>query len=210
MMLLQGYAVMATAFITLPVYEREKKIKGVLSARGVGWAPYWLGSFIFDYSAYWINLAILGHFVAKAEVERLGWGSLGLLGIGVILYAYCASNLFSKLKTASIWFPVINMLMSILLLPMLLLSNGKFSFVINILKVVYPYFGLTVSAMTAQMGEKEMQMMELFGISIGTSNGYSIYLCIAFYFTLLLLIELQPVQRIRSCVNGGTDDRNTQ
>jgi hypothetical protein len=68
MMLLQGYTIMATAFITVAVYEKEKKISGVLSARGLGWIAYWLGSFLFDYSVFWINLLILGNFVAAKEV----------------------------------------------------------------------------------------------------------------------------------------------
>ena len=64
MMLLQGYTIMATAFITLAVYEKEKKIVGVLSTRGVGWTAYWFGAFLFDYSAFCINLAVLANWVA--------------------------------------------------------------------------------------------------------------------------------------------------
>ncbi len=85
---------MATAFITAIVYEKEKKIVGVLNTRGLGWVAYWLGSFLLDYSIFWINLLVLGNFVAAKEVSFLGWDSLGLLGVGVILYTYCASHLF--------------------------------------------------------------------------------------------------------------------
>jgi hypothetical protein len=155
-MLLQGYAMMSTAFIALPVYEREKRIKGVLNARGVGWPAYWLGNFIFDYSAFWANLLLLGHLVAPEEVARLGWGPLGWMGVGSILYAYCASSLFSKAKTASIWFPMVNMALSALLLPLLLMSSGRLSFLVSILKVVYPFFDLTVGAMTQQMGKEQL------------------------------------------------------
>lgn len=94
MMLLQGYTIMATAFITLPVYEKEKKIIGVLSTRGVGWISYWLGAFLFDYSFFCINLAILTNWVAVKEVDLLGWQNLAWLGVAVILYTYCMSHMF--------------------------------------------------------------------------------------------------------------------
>jgi hypothetical protein len=130
MMLLQGYAIMASAFISLPVYEKEKKIKGVLNARGLSWPIYWLGNFIFDYSVYWLNLLLMGFLVAPKEVAVLGWKELGELGVGVILYTYCFSAIFQKVKTASIWFGVINMILSMLVLPLLLLGKTKLSILI--------------------------------------------------------------------------------
>lgn len=35
-----------------------------------------MGTFLFDYGAYCVNLLIMGHLVAKEEVGRLGWGTL--------------------------------------------------------------------------------------------------------------------------------------
>lgn len=94
MMLLQGYTIMATAFITLAVYEKEKKIKGVLNTRGVGWTAYWLGAFLFDFSLFCINLAVLTNWVAVKEVQMLGWHNLVWLGVAMILYTYSVSHLF--------------------------------------------------------------------------------------------------------------------
>jgi hypothetical protein len=189
MVLLQGYTIMASAFIGLPVYEKEKKIKGVLNARGVGWAAYWMGTFLFDYGVYCLNLLAMGYLVAREEVAGLGWGTLGQLGIGVILYAYCASKIFSKIKTANVWFPVINVILSLVLLPLLFMSEGKLAIIFSILKVVYPFFDLTVIVMTNQMGEEQLKMMEMMGVSMGKTNGHSIILCIIFYFVLLICIE---------------------
>lgn len=189
MVLLQGYTIIASAFIGLPVYEKEKKIKGVLNARGVGWGAYWAGTFLFDYSIYCLNLLVMGHLVAREEVAGLGWSMLVQLGVGVILYAYCASKLFSKVKTANVWFPIINVMLSLVLLPLLFMSEGRLAVIFNILKVVYPFFDLTVIVMTKQMGEEQLKMMEMMGVSMGKTNGHSIILCIIFYFFLLICIE---------------------
>lgn len=168
----------------------------------MGWGAYWIGTFLFDYGAYCANLLIMGHLVAKEEVGRLGWSMLAELGVGVILYAYCASKLFSKVKTASVWFPLMNVIMSLILLPLLFMSEGKMAFLFVILKFVYPFFDLTVISMTQQMGEKELQMMEVMGVSIGKTSGNSILLCIAFYLILLICIETHVIERIKAYLKG--------
>jgi hypothetical protein len=95
-----------------------------------------------------------------------------------------------------------NVIMSLILLPMLFMSEGKMAFLFIILKVVYPFFDLTVISMTQQMGEKELQMMEMMGVSIGKTSGNSIILCIAFYLFLLICIETHVIERIKACIKG--------
>lgn len=158
-MLLSGYSIMATAFISLPVYEKEKKIKGVLNTRGVSWIGYWLGNFIFDYSVFWINLLAMGYLVVPEEVNTLGWTALAEMGIGVLLFAYCISSIFSKVKTANVWFGVINMVLSMLLMPLLLLGKTKYPLLLNCAKLLYPYFDLTVSALANQIQPEQQQIM---------------------------------------------------
>lgn len=161
-----------------------------------------MGTFLFDYGAYCMNLLVMGHLVAKEEVARLGWGMLAELGMGIILYAYCASKIFSKMKTANVWFPLMNVIISLILLPLLFMSEGKLAFLFAILKVVYPFFDLTVISMTQQMGEKEIKMMEMMGVSMGKTNGNSIIICIAFYLILLICIETHVIEHIKACIKG--------
>lgn len=58
---------MATAFITAPVYEKEKKIRSVLNTRGLTSSAYWIGTFLFDFSAFLINLFAIS-WIAPREV----------------------------------------------------------------------------------------------------------------------------------------------
>jgi hypothetical protein len=94
MMLLQGYIAMATAFITCPVYETEKKIKSMLSTRGLMRSCYWIGNFLFDYTIFLLNLLIIRFFVAPEAISEVGYQEICLLGASTIFYAYCVSNMF--------------------------------------------------------------------------------------------------------------------
>ena len=123
MMLLQGYIAMATAFITCPVYETEKKIQSVLCTRGLMRSCYWVGNFLFDYLAFLLNLLLVGYLVAPKSISEVGWAPMCWLGASMIIYAYCASNMFSKIKTASGWFSVINMIFGFIMMPMIIVSR---------------------------------------------------------------------------------------
>lgn len=179
---------MAAAFISLPVYEKEKKIKGVLNARGVGWATYWLGHFIFDYAAYWINLLVMGYLVATEEVQKIGWGSMGRLGVGIILFTYCISHIFQKAKTASVWFGVINMLLNMLVLPLILMGQTKAPLLVECFKLLYPFYDLTLSALSQQVGEQQAAVLEMAGIQLTKPDGTALLSCTIFYFVLLLCL----------------------
>lgn len=56
--------------------------------------------------------------------------------------------------------------------------------------------------MTQQMGEKEIKMMEMMGVSMGKTNGNSIIICIAFYLILLICIETHVIEHIKACIKG--------
>ena len=62
--LLNGYFIMASAYIHSPVYEKEKKIRALLNTRGLSWPVYWLGNFLFDFTIYNLNLLVMMHLVA--------------------------------------------------------------------------------------------------------------------------------------------------
>ena len=124
--LMQGYFIMATAFIHSPVYEKEKKIRALLNTRGLSWVVYWLGNFLFDFLVFNINLIIVTNFVAVEAVNEIGWFNIFKLGIGIILFSYCCSFMFEKVKTASTWFSLINIVFGMMVMPMIIFGQNTF------------------------------------------------------------------------------------
>jgi len=53
-----AYAFNGGAYITLPVLERELKLKYALNVMGCRVVPYWLGTFIFDYLMFLITILV--------------------------------------------------------------------------------------------------------------------------------------------------------
>jgi hypothetical protein len=64
LLILQGYIIMTGAFMTLPIYEKEKNIRRVFNSRGLSSLAYWMGTFCFDYGCYLVNLVVLSQFVS--------------------------------------------------------------------------------------------------------------------------------------------------
>ncbi len=64
MLILQGYIIMAGAFITIPIYEKEKNIRRVFNSRGIMPGAYWMGNFLFDFGYYLLNLFVLRTFIS--------------------------------------------------------------------------------------------------------------------------------------------------
>ncbi len=55
---------MAGAFITIPIYEKEKNIRRVFNSRGIMLGAYWMGNFLFDFAYYLLNLFVLRTFIS--------------------------------------------------------------------------------------------------------------------------------------------------
>lgn len=67
----------------------------------------------------------------------------------MIIYAYCISKMFSKTKTASAWFSVINMLLGFIIMPMIIMgSSNSFFKRMSIIKYAYPFYSLTLNSIT--------------------------------------------------------------
>ena len=115
----------------------------MLNTRGLPWLVYWIGNFAFDFLIYNINLLILANIVAPALVTSIGWFTLFKLGIGMILFAYSFSFVFDKVKTASVWFSLINIVFGIVIMSIIFVSKTTFLKYFTFLKFLYPYFDLT-------------------------------------------------------------------
>ena len=67
-------------------------------------------------------------------------------GVGMILFAYCGSLLFSKQKTAVAWFTVGNFLLFVASMPFISpvdFTKDNYYRYMSFLKYVYPYFDFT-------------------------------------------------------------------
>jgi len=63
----------------------------------------------------------------------------------MIMYAYCISNIFSKAKTASTWFTVLNMLFGFIIMPIIIFR--KYNSIVNqleFIKYFYPFYNITL------------------------------------------------------------------
>lgn len=50
---------MSSAFLAIPVLEKEEKIIQLLRTRGLRKVNYWLGHFIFDFTYFWLNYGVI-------------------------------------------------------------------------------------------------------------------------------------------------------
>lgn len=87
---------------------------------------YWLGNFLFDFLVFNINLIIVTNFVAVEAVNEIGWFNIFKLGIGIILFSYSCSFMFEKVKTASTWFSLINIVFGMMVMPMIIFGQNTF------------------------------------------------------------------------------------
>lgn len=161
--LAQGYLIMATAFIHAPVYEKEKKIRALLNARGLSSLLYWLGNFLFDFSIFNLNLLLLNFLFAPETVHELGWDRLFELGVAMILFTYCCSFLFYKVKTASTWFSLINILFGMIILPLVIFGKKTFLRHFQFVKYIYPFYDISVEVFF-QSNSPNAQLAEVIDI----------------------------------------------
>lgn len=61
----------------------------------------------------------------------------------MILFAYSFSFVFDKVKTASVWFSLINIVFGIVIMSIIFVSKTTFLKYFTFLKFLYPYFDLT-------------------------------------------------------------------
>jgi hypothetical protein len=131
--------------------------------------------------------------------------SLGQLGVAIILYTYCVSHIFSKVKSASTWFSVINMVLSLIIMPMILFGKNTFFSYLDFIKYLYPYYDLTVAVFFQQNEASIQQLSELTGLTKPT--GSTILITIFFYIIVLILIEVMPLSRLKAYFGDVNDSR---
>ena len=148
MLIIQGYVIMAGAFMAIPIYEKEKNIRRVFNSRGISPLAYWFGTFIFGFSFFLINLFIISKLITPASFKFTQSSPSRMLiicelGVGMIIYTYAISNLFEKIKTPNTWFFILNMLMGIVVLPMSIIGKDTWLGYFGFVKYIYPYYDLT-------------------------------------------------------------------
>ena len=57
--LLQGYLIMCSVYISVPVYEKENKIIPLFLTHQISKLAYWIGTFMFDFLMFIFNLLLL-------------------------------------------------------------------------------------------------------------------------------------------------------
>lgn len=117
--IIQGYVLMGSAFMSVPVLEKEEKIILLLRTRGLKKINYWIGHFIFDFGYFCINFAIMYAWFSDSLKNIKLWMML-VTACAMILYSYTASMIFNKVKTANSWFTIINTLLWLIMMPLMM------------------------------------------------------------------------------------------
>ena len=141
---MQGYIILCSAFISIPVQEKEEKITRLLRTRGLSMLAYWCGHFLFDFSYFLLNYIVLILWL-PSTFEGLPFKLLASTGVSMILYTYSCSLIFEKRKTANNWFTIVNSLLLLVFMPFMI-PNSPFRDTlygnIYFLRFLYPYFDL--------------------------------------------------------------------
>ena len=173
--IMQGYVIMGSAFIIIPVQEKEEKIIRLLRTRGLSTLSYWTGHFSFDFLYFLLNFLVLRIWFSDTFSE-LPFSIMFFTGVSMILYSYCCSLIFEKKKTANSWFTIINSLFLYLLSPLMIPNSpvkdttyGKIYF----LRYFYPYFDLGSFLIGREKSVQDMNnlnnQMENFNSQMGNS-----------------------------------------
>lgn len=195
--ILQGYIIMCSAFISIPVQEKEDKIILLLRTRGLSVFGYWLGHFLFDFTYFMLNYVVL--FVWLPDTfKSLPFELIALTGISMTLYTYVCSLIFQKRKTANSWFTIINSLFMFALMPLMIpnspLKNtayGRISF----LKYFYPYFDLGSHLISNEKAVQAMNSLNDIGSTpevLSPTVGFSIIL----FILILAFFEGKVIERV--------------
>lgn len=79
---------------------------------------YWLGHYLYDITYFMLCYLILWLFLPSVFSDCPLWMMFGT-GTGIILFAYSATLLFEKKKTANTWFTLSNFLFYMMTIPFL-------------------------------------------------------------------------------------------
>lgn len=143
---------MSSAFMSVPVLEKEEKIILLLRTRGLKKINYWIGHFLFDFVYFCINFAIMYVWFADSLKDIKLWVMV-MTGCAMILYSYTCSMIFNKVKTANSWFTIINTLLWLIMMPLMmpdmLLKNSFYSY-LKPIKYFFPFFDLSLYLMKEQ------------------------------------------------------------
>lgn len=120
-----------SVYILTPALEREHGLRYILNVMGCKGLTYWLGTFLFDYLAYMLTIALLILFFFILGVEFM-YPFLGritcimaLYGIALITFTYMFSFAFKKSNTAFKTFPLVTFFV-FYTLPGILLTISEF------------------------------------------------------------------------------------
>lgn len=118
------------------------------------------------------------------------------LGMGIIIYTYTISNLFSKVSTANTWFSIINILFGFILLPIIILGKQTFLGYFSFVKYLYPYYDINMIIMSQALGSAGGMMMGS-SLSMEKESTSYIWFCIVIYLVLLVLVEIRAWDRVK-------------
>lgn len=168
---LQGYMMLMSAFISIPVYEKEKKIIQLLRTRGLTKLAYWVGHYLFDIIVLALNTIIMRIVFMPNTLKLIPIWLIFLTATCSILYAYCASKLFNKLKTANSWFTVFNTLICFIVLPVTVMwelavtgFQGWFVSILAVLRYFLPVYDMGYYVLINMEGVKELYQMSSAGV----------------------------------------------
>lgn len=113
----------------------------------------------------------------------------------MIIYSYTATALFNKLATANTWFSLINLLFGFIVLPMIILGEKTFLGYFSFIKYIYPYYDLNIILLRESIkGVTGDFASSLVG---NTDETQYIWFSIAFYFIILVLVEIRIWDRLK-------------
>jgi hypothetical protein len=139
MMMMQGYYLSVGIYVTVAVYENEKKIIDVLRVRGLEWWYYWTANFTVDYAIFLVNLCLMKLLLG----DVLEYWYMALFGVALILYCYCFSFLFKSSEKSVKYFPMLNLFVGLFIPLVSLISNEDIkNTILWLFKYLYPLYSL--------------------------------------------------------------------
>ena len=64
-----GYATTSGVYLLLPIEERQRKMRHILTVTGMRTVPYWTGLFVADYILYLMPTAMFAIFVLTIQLD---------------------------------------------------------------------------------------------------------------------------------------------
>lgn len=151
---------------------------------------------MFDFTVFNVNLLLLAKVFAAEAVAELGWLNIFELGIGVILFTYCCSFLFEKVKTASTWFSLINIIFGMVIVPLIIFGQSTFLHYFSFFRYFYPFYDLSIKVFFQENNPSYSQLTEIMNISKPDES--TIFVNISLYLVILICLEARVVERIRN------------